>query len=68
MLRPPFERICIFLLKGTWSLLHGQRPSGYRSAAYVVLGFVRGLRQPLDVRARIYRRQPVTPRQVRLRA
>ncbi len=55
MVFPPLGRILSFVLEGTTCLLKGRRPSGYRSAAYVLIGLLRGLRQPVDVRARVYR-------------
>jgi len=54
LLRPPLWRLYTLLRQGTVSLLRGRRPAGYRTAAYLVLGMVRGLRQPVDVQKRIY--------------
>lgn len=49
------SRMVSLLGDGTVSLLKGRRPSGYRTAAYIVVGVVRSLRHPVDARARVYR-------------
>ena len=49
------SRIIRLLGDATVSLLKGRRPSGYRTAAYIVVGVVRSLRHPVDTRARVYR-------------
>jgi glycosyltransferase involved in cell wall biosynthesis len=61
MLRPPLGYMLIFIGEATGSLLKGRRPSGYRSAAYLLLGMIRSLRHPIDVGARIYRTESGVP-------
>lgn len=48
-------RLYTLLRPGTAGLLRGRRPSGYRTAAYLMLGLIRGLRQPVDIPNRVYR-------------
>lgn len=58
LIEPLAERTMDLIKDGVRSLLRGRRPSGWRSAAYIIVGIIKSLRHPVDVHTRLYRPDP----------